>query len=143
MSTAEKRGFEFFDHTADVGIRAYGRDLKELFQNASRGLLEIFADTSAIPREVEVELEVEAPGLEDLLVAWLEELIYQGETKGVLFSGVEMGEVGSGRAEGIAWGAPVEKNRELIRGEVKAVTYHMLQVRKEGETWTSQVVVDV
>ncbi len=143
METTEERGFEFFDHTADVGIRAYGRDLKELFRNASKGLLEIFADTSAIPREAEVEIEVEAPGLEELLVAWLEELIYQGETRGILFGGVEVWDVGENRVKGRAWGAPLEKSRELVRGEAKAVTYHMLQVRKEGEFWSSQVVVDV
>lgn len=139
--------FEIIEHTADAGIRAYGRDLPELFSNAAAGMLEIAADTKALDRleDLEaVEVRVCAPSLAELMVVWLEELLYQSESRGLLFRHVEMGEAREGEASGTARGAPLEENRGALRHEIKAVTYHRLEVKPDpAGGWTCQVIFDV
>lgn len=141
-----KKKFEIIEHTSDVGVRAYGADLRELFENTAKGMLEIVADTSLLRGEepVEVEVEVESTSTEDLLIAWLEELLYHSGTRNILFSRARIDDIVEGkRLKGRAWGLPLDERRDAVRGEIKAVTYHMLEVRREGEYWQSRVIFDV
>lgn len=143
------RGFELIEHTADVGILARGRDLAELFANAAAGMLETVADTGALEGGEAVEVEVEvgpgaAAGLEEALVAWLEELLYLSETRGMLFSRVEVRSAGETAVAGTAWAVPLSAWRGAVRREIKAVTHHRLEVRPEpAGGWTCRVLFDV
>jgi SHS2 domain-containing protein len=139
-------GFELIEHTADVGVRARGRDLAGLFANAAAGMLEVVADTGALEAgdAVEVGLEVAAAGLEETMVAWLEELLYLSDVRGLLFSRVEVGEAAETAVAGTAWGVPVSSGRDAVRHEIKGVTYHRLEVRAgPAGGWTCQVLFDV
>ena len=80
--------FKFIEHTADVGVIAYGKDLKELFSNAAYGMFNIITDIKKI-RNAELKiknLKLKAYNSEELLVAWLNELLYQYNIKRVIFS---------------------------------------------------------
>ena len=68
--------FEFMDHTADVGIVATGRDLREAFAQAATGLFDFMADLSCVLETEEREVAVTAPDRDALLVAWLNELLF-------------------------------------------------------------------
>ncbi|MDH7506401.1 MAG: archease, partial [Candidatus Thermoplasmatota archaeon] len=66
--------YELIDHTADVGIKAYGKTLSEAFENAAKGMFDIITNNSQIESIGEYEIFLEADNLEQLLVDWLSEL---------------------------------------------------------------------
>ncbi len=130
--------FEEIDHTADWAFRAYGRDLKELFENAAAAL---FALEGAVERPAEVTREVQVQGIdyESLLVNWLGELLYLQETRHETYHRFSVHRLSptelSARVEGASSG-PLNKF-------VKAITYHDLHVEQTPEGWVATVVVDV
>ncbi|RLE53057.1 MAG: archease, partial [Candidatus Methanomethylicota archaeon] len=67
-----RKAFEFLDHMADVYIAAYGRDLKEAFENAAKAMFEVMTDISTVNPKVKREIRVEGFDLESLLYEWLE-----------------------------------------------------------------------
>ncbi|MHB1347644.1 MAG: archease, partial [Candidatus Humimicrobiaceae bacterium] len=81
--------YESVDHLSDVEIRAYGRTITELFENAAEGMFSLIADLTKVKKEVEKEIlinikkKIEA---EDLMVIWLEKLLYFFEVEGIVFS---------------------------------------------------------
>lgn len=140
--------FEIIEHTADVGIRAGGRDLAELFTNAAAGMFAIMADPEAPELQgastISVRVSVAAASPDELLVAWLEELLFTSESRGLLFRRVEIEAAGEGRVAGAACGIPLSDARNALRDEIKAVTYHLLEVREDpAGGWTCQVIFDV
>ena len=77
--------FEIIEHTADIGIRARGHNLAELIENAAAGMFTIMADTDALKASEAVRVSAAAPSPDELLAAWLEELLYLSEAREVLF----------------------------------------------------------
>ena len=80
------RRYEQIPHTADIAIRAYGEDLDELFINAAFGMFDIIADLEGITASVHIDVNIEAPNREELLVSWLDELLYNYYIKGIMIS---------------------------------------------------------
>ncbi len=136
------RNFEFFEHTADIGLRAWGKTLGEAFENASAGMGKIISDSKVKPQK-EFELEVEADDLEGLLVLWLSELLFVFETKYILFKDFDV-EIDEKRfkARGKCRGEVIDSSKHEIKTEIKAVTYHLLKVEK-NEDWMVQVLFDI
>jgi len=85
--------FEEIEHTADIAIRVWGRDLAELFANGAYGMACQLADPDAVERTVEHPIELEAYDAETLLVSWLGELLYLGEREECVFTDFDMLEV--------------------------------------------------
>ena len=124
--------YEYFEHTADIGLRARGADLAEAFANAGRGLAALIADPSTVePRE---QREVSLPPAEpsELLIAWLNELLYLLDAEGFLPSAITVDAVG---AEGLAArlrGERLDPARHEVKTGVKAATYHQARVECDG-----------
>ncbi|MDD5428905.1 MAG: archease, partial [Candidatus Omnitrophica bacterium] len=78
--------YEQFEHTADIGIRVFGKDLKELFENAALGMFDLIADLGGIKTSIEETVEADGDTSEELLVAWLDELLYRFYTKEIIFA---------------------------------------------------------
>jgi len=135
--------FEIFPHTADKSIRAFGRDLKELFENAAYGMFSLMADLGKYTPVVSREIKVQAADIEALLRTWLAELLYQFEVDRILFVDFEVRAIEDRRVEGIARGLPFDRNIEWLGSSVKAVTHHDLYVRRTDERWEAQVIFDV
>jgi SHS2 domain-containing protein len=136
---------ETFDHTADVGLRVTGGDLDDLFRTAAEGVFDYIVANRADVRPVEREavyLSADAP--DELLVAWLNELIFRCETKHRLYNGFGV-HVGS---EGLTLraqidGEPIDPGRHVLDHEVKAVTRHGLALRRVVEGWEAEVILDI
>jgi SHS2 domain-containing protein len=119
--------YEEIDHTADVGIRAYGRTVDELFANAAEAMFSLIADLPTVKPVGEVEVRLEAEDLPTLLLRWLSELLYLHETQRLLFSSFEVQVVGTS-LEGRARGEAIDKTRHELKLVIKAVTRHGLTV---------------
>lgn len=135
-------GFEILEHTADVGLVAYGSDLKEAFANAATGLFSLIAELDEVEERVSYPVEVQAPDEEALLVAWLNELIYLFETEHVVFRRFEVRELAAGRLEAEVYGEPFDPSRHQLKTGVKGATYHMLEVSR-ADGCRVQVILDV
>ncbi len=136
---------ETFDHTADLGLRVHAGDLSELFRSAAEGLFGIImANPEAIrPRQSE-RIAISAEDPEDLLVAWLSELLFLCETKHRLYGEFDVSIQEDGKSlTATIQGEPIDRERHILDHEVKAVTRHELSVRREGLGWVAEVIVDI
>jgi SHS2 domain-containing protein len=143
MSMGEAAGFEIFAITADQGIRAWGRDLPEVFVNAARGMWSLMVEAGTARADRMLPVRVEASDRETLLVAWLNELLYLHEVEEFAAAKFTITHFSDTRLEAEVWGERVDRARHPLVGHVKAVTYHLLRVRPAGGGWEAQVVVDV
>ncbi|HYS77962.1 MAG TPA: archease [Candidatus Dormibacteraeota bacterium] len=139
------RGYEYFEHTADAGAVVRGATLPRLFENASRALFDLICDRRAVrPRRI-VRLAVRGSSLEDLLVRWLSELLYRLETEDTLFTSFTVARVDRRllRARGSARGERIDRSRHRLRREIKAVTYHQIELVRGRSAWRVRLVFDV
>ena len=146
MSEAgQRRGFTELEHTADRAVEAWGATLPELFVAAAEAMFSVSEELSKIERAQEwgVELEAEAP--EDLLRAWLAELLWVSERDLAIPCGFEVEELDERRwrLKAKAWGGPAPRETPHTGAPVKAVTYHELRVWQAEGVWRAHVVFDV
>ncbi len=132
-------GFAEVEHTADVALRVWGRDRRELFVNAARGLAWLLVGESAVEPTVAVELDLTAYDTETLLVTWLGELLYRHERDGLVFTAFDLHQVSPTHLRGTVRGGTV---RNVLR-HVKAVTFNQLDVCRTARGLETMLVFDV
>ena len=132
-------GFREIDHTADVAVHVWGRDLKELFTAAALGLASQLAKTDGVICQVEETVSVEAYDTETLLVTWLGELLYLAEREASVFVAFDIHEITPTRLEAVVRGGVVADRRRHI----KAVTFSGLEIVHTGEGYEVTIVFDV
>ena len=135
-------GFEIIDHTADVAIAAYGTDLKKAFANAALGMFSIMTDIDKVNESVIRDVEVTAEDMKDLLVSWLNELLFICEVERILFKRFDISELNETRMLAKCYGEKINLKRHKIKAEIKAATYHMLKI-EEGKGVRVQVLFDI
>jgi SHS2 domain-containing protein len=135
------------EHTADVYVAAYGRDLAEALENAAMAMFETMTDTRDVEPKIEETVEVEGYDRQALLYNWLEELLVRFETNNILYSRfkiLRVEEDGGGlrlkaRIQGEEFSP--EKHRQKVG--VKAVTYHRMEVQESPEGVTLRFILDI
>lgn len=135
--------YEQFSHTADIGIKVFGRTLKELFENAAFAMFDIIADLEGLKGKIIQEIELTAPNHEELLISWLDELLYNFYTKGVIFYNFEVKELSVDFIKAKAFGRLVSDNRNRLKTEIKAATYYNLKIIKKDDYYEVDIVFDV
>ncbi|MBN1353765.1 MAG: archease [Candidatus Omnitrophica bacterium] len=135
--------YEQIPHTADIAIRAYGEDLKELFANSAYAMFDIIADLENLKNSVSIDVNLEAPSKEELLVSWLDELIYNFYTKSIIFSEFDISFINENKLVAIARGRHVGENRNRLKTEIKAATYHNLSINPSEKGYSVEIVFDV
>ena len=136
---------ETFDHTADVGLRIRGDDLDDLFRTAAEGVIDyIVVNRDAVRVETRESLSLHAESTLDLLVAWLNELIFRTETQLRLYShfDVHIDADGLGLHAEIG-GESIDADRHILDHEVKAVTHHGMSLTPEGRGWLAELILDI
>jgi SHS2 domain-containing protein len=137
------RRYEQFGTTADVGVRSFGRDLKEAFINQAAGMFSIMVDMRGV--RARRSFTVEAAGVDDarLLASFLEELLFVYETEGIFLKEFRIKELKKGRLKATALGEEIDPMRHVLKTQVKAVTYHLLEVKKSRGGVMTKVVYDI
>ena len=138
-----KKTFEIIDHTADVGIIAYGADVEELFSNAALALFSLITEPERIEEKLHLDLEVNSEGRDSLLVEWLNELIYLFDVKHILFNRFDIETLTHNDLNATCYGENFDPMRHKIKIGVKAATYHMLRLEKNGGGYKSQIIFDI
>lgn len=139
--------FTIIDHTADIGILCTAETVDQLFESAAEGLFSIVTDVELVSPSERRTIEVQAASYDDLLIQWLQELIYEFSTRHYLYSdfSAKISQTKSGDLRIVATcaGEPVNFEKHRIHTEIKTATYHQLYVRKLKTGWEGRVIFDL
>ena len=139
----EEPPYEEFEHPADIGLRVRGSSLRELFENAGRGMAELMLDTARVKPRATREIQVEGDDPEMMLVAWLDEILFAFDADRFAPATVEVESVAEGKVKGRLRGEPFKEWRHDVRNAIKAVTYHNLKIEKSGDEYRVDIIFDV
>jgi SHS2 domain-containing protein len=137
-----RKDFEILDHTADVGIIAYGADLKQAFANAARALFSLITELDGVGEVIYRDIELTASDEESLLVGWLNELVYRFDTEGILFKRFDIIHLNETYLKAKGYGEKADISKHSLKTGVKGATYHMLKVDKT-DGYRIQVIFDI
>lgn len=131
--------------TADAGFWAYGSTLEESYENAGLAMFEIMTDTEQVNPLIKKEFTIESEDKVSLLYDWLEELLFLHDVELILFSKFKVNiiplEEGY-KLKAEVWGDEINRELHEQRDEVKAVTFHLMEVNKE-DRYCVRVILDL
>ena len=137
------QNYEVFEHTADIGLRIKGKDLKELFQNAGLAIFQVSSRRQFVKNKTHTDIIIKqkADNLDELFINWLNELLSISAAKGIIFHNIKVKAIQDNSLEASATGSSVENYR--VNTEIKAATYHQLKIEEKDGAWTAEVILDV
>ena len=135
--------YETFDHTADIGVRIFGRTYEEVFANAAYALFDLITDLNTVQEKLSFPIHLQAWDSEELLVRWLSELVFIHENRQVLLKGFSFSHLDPQSLTAVARGETFDPARHVWNLEIKAVTYHQIYIGKVNGTWEARVIFDV
>jgi len=138
--------FETFEHKADVGVRGIGATEGKAFGECAKAMFSAIADLKKIRAKNSSEIELQAENQEELLMKFLNELLFLKDSKGMLYSSFNVYITAGGSGFSLhakVGGEKIDPKKHALHGDVKAATYHQLRVAKEGNAFVAQCVVDV
>ena len=136
-----KKRYKVISHTADVGIIAYGKTLSELFENAAYGMFSLITDIERVKEKGTIAISLQDNNLEELLIAFLNELQYYFSMKQLLFRKFEILSLTDTKLKASVTGEKISDHKVLH--EIKAATYHNLKIKKIKNNYQVQIIFDV
>ncbi len=137
-------GYRILDHTADIGLELEAVTLDALFAAAARGLLHILCPNSQVKPIKSHPLQVCGEDIEELMVNWLSELNYLCQVQRFLVADVKIEEIQDQFLRASVTGERIDPMRHALRGEIKAVTYHRIEVHQNvAGRWQGRVYFDI
>lgn len=140
--------YDLISHTADIGLKVRGRTLKDLFENAAKGMFWIAAGKAKKFKDLKVlslkvDISGEAGDFEELLVDWLSELLYLSNKKKILFTDFKVQKLEEKSLVSKVQGVKVDPKKFPIKTEIKAVTFHNLKIEKDSQGFHADIIFDV
>ncbi|MCJ7507015.1 archease [Candidatus Bathyarchaeota archaeon] len=139
--------YEFLEHVSDAYIAAYGRSLEEAFQNAALAMFEVMTDTHKIEQKIEDKISVDGWDEKALLYNWLEQLLLKFEIERKLYSKFDVSELihadNEWKLRATAFGELFDTSKHEPRTEVKAVTYHQMEIGRRNGTYVLKFILDL
>ncbi|MGB9710698.1 MAG: archease [Thermodesulfovibrio sp.] len=134
--------YRVIDVRGDVGLRAEGKTIEECFVNAGLGLYSLITDINLVRPEEKKEITLSEQTFEDMLVSFLNELIFQFDAYGFIGRTIKV-DIKENTLRAEVYGEtfnPEKHERKLL---VKAATYHNLVLKKENSHWTAEIIFDI
>jgi len=138
-----KKKYKFINHTADVGIKVWGESLESLFENAAYSMFDILTELDKVKVKESLGVEIEGKRTDELLADWLRNLLYKFNGEGYLLREFNIEEISKKDLKAKVGGEKLDLSRHALKTEIKAVTYHGLEVKKTSQGWEAQVIFDV
>jgi protein archease len=139
----KRHTFEIIDHTADLGIVVAGTNLKELFQNASHAMMRIMLKQGPEETGEPTNISVQGSDLLDLMVRWLGEILYIFQGANRLVTQTKILEIIPNHLDAQIKTIPFSLDKHEILTEIKAVTYHQIEVIRKGGLWNARIIFDL
>ncbi len=127
--------------TSDVMFEAYGKDLKELFENAALALLSVICELKKVQPSEKEEFEMKGNNAEDLLVNWLQGIIAVIDVEHKFYSKVEVKEIDENHVKASLYGETARP--ELGGTVVKAVTYYKFKLEQNKDGYKATISLDI
>lgn len=140
---SEVAGFRLLAHTADIGLEATAPTVGELFAVAARGLRAMLFGSTVGGATMRLEVQLDAESLAELLVVWLNEILYLCELARLVPADFEVVELTGKTLHAFVTGEPFDDNRHIVERTAKAVTYHRLVVEERPGGWYARVYIDL
>jgi len=138
-----KHKYKLIDHTADFGIHVYGSDSKELFANAAWALFDLITEIDRLAGFDSCHIEVYGDDWCDLMVNWLREVLYFWNGKELLVKKARILSLSETQLSATIECDPFNPDRHVIKTEIKAVTYHQIQVTGSPTGWEARIIFDI
>ena len=136
----DKKRYEQIPHTADLAARIYASTLPELFTNTAYAMFDLMTDLETARSSSPVRVMVDAPDIESLLVAWLNELLYLSFDRGLIFHDFNVVDL---TEESLTAEASGSEPGSRLKHEIKAATYHDIDIKKTEEGYEVVIIFDV
>lgn len=135
--------FEVFDTTGDVGINVYGKDIKDIFEQAAIGLFSLITDLEKIDTKTSKTIDINADSYENLLIKWLNELIFLFDTEGIVGKKSDIKELTEKKLIATLHGDLFDEKKHSRGILIKAATYHKLRLEKRNNLWIASILFDI
>ncbi|MBW1695202.1 MAG: archease [Deltaproteobacteria bacterium] len=135
--------YKLIDHTADFGIHVFGSDIKALFENAAHAMFELMIDTGELKSLTKRQIVVQGDDWPDLMVNWLRELLAIWNIDQLVVKDTEILSTADFKIDAIVKADPFDPTKHEIKMEIKAVTYHQIDVHRGSTGWESKIIFDV
>ncbi|MCX8044960.1 MAG: archease [Desulfobacterota bacterium] len=135
--------YERIDHTADLGIRVFGQTPAELFEHAGFALFDCITDITRIAVQEKRSFSLQRDSLEELLVEWLNELLFVYDTEQMLFASFSVTLPTCMSLRATVGGEQYRTGAHVIKKYIKAATYHNLAITCCQGIWQATIVFDV
>ena len=135
--------FTFLDHTADMGIKIQGNTLINLYENAGKALIHLMFEIRLPEKSTSSRISVSGHDLEDLMVRWLGEILYLFNGEGLVITSLGIESLSSSQLEAVLGATPFNPLAHDVLRDIKAVTYHQIQVANKGNIWEARVIFDL
>ena len=135
--------YKIIDHTADVCVRVFGNSLEEIFIGSSKAMMGIITDVEKVDPSTEISIKADGENYEELLVKWLQEILYLHEVKKMVFKDFKIKIENRTRAVGKAYGEKIDVDRHEFYSNIKAVTYHNLKIISSKDKYRVDIVFDI
>ena len=137
------KNYEIFEHTAEIGIRIKGKDVKELVEKAGLSIFEVSSRRQFTKDKTHINLTVRqrAENLESLFINWLNELISLSAAESLIFHKIDVKKIDEGSLGAVVTGSST--NNYKVNIEIKAATYHGLKILHNNDGYIAEVILDV
>ena len=143
MPEPANRTYTLLDHSADLRVRVVGRNLADLFRNAGLALFDLVVESDAPAAGEPVELRVTGEDLPDLLINFLRELLFLWTGDEKVVTVIDIRQISETTVSARVAAERYAPNRHHILHEIKAVTYHQIDVAPVQDGWQAVVVFDI
>ena len=140
---SDKLNFSLLNHTADLGIIVHGANLKNLFEVAALSMMHIMVRAKPSVETEVVKLSVTGEDLADLMVRWLGEILYLLEGEYILVISARIDFISPSQLDATIETVPFDSNLHEILCEIKAVTYHQIEVAEKNDHWEARIIFDL
>jgi SHS2 domain-containing protein len=138
-----KKKYRLINHTADLGIQVFGSDSQSLFTNAALALFDVITETDVLKGRDSCNITASGEDWSDLMINWLREILYLWNGREMLVKSVQILSLSENKISAKIYFDIYMPGLHIIKTEIKAVTYHQIQVKSSPSGWEAQIIFDI
>lgn len=143
MGNKNTQDYILLDHTADMGFEIKGADPAELFKKAGMALIHVILGSAPSPGADKMKVSLKGYDLSDLMVRWLTEILYLFQGEYLVTTDIIIDSLSDDTVTATLIISPFNPLEHEILREIKAVTYHQIDVTGKDNIWNARVIFDL
>jgi len=127
---------------ADIAFEAYGKTLNEVFENSAYAFFDMTCNPKTIKSKIKKIIILQDKDEKKLLYSFLSELVFLKDSKQLIFNKVKI-VIKNNKLKATLYGDKIDYEKQELRNDIKAITFHMFNLEKNKNNYKSRVVVDI